>query len=98
MNKKFLKYLIDFDALIYYHLFSLISSENLEYYLTNFKESIDNGEEHWFERFHKAMRQTDFFEINGKGEGHLDMIFWNYIHESKKDLHKLIIDFFENEF
>ena len=98
MIKKFLKYLIDFDAMIYYHLFSLMSSENLEYNLTNFKESIDNGDVNWFENFHKSMRQTDFFDINGKAEGHLDMIFWNYIHESKKDLYKLINDFFEDEF
>ena len=98
MDRKFLKYLIDFDAMIYYHLFSLMPSDDLKYYLDKFEYSISNGEESWFENFHKSMRQTDFFEINGKGNGHLDMIFWNYIHESKKDLHKLIIDFFKDEF
>jgi len=32
-----------------------------------------------FYDYHKSMRQTDFFDI---GEGHLDMIFWNFIHIS----------------
>lgn len=29
--------------------------------------------------FHKSMRQVDFFDI---GEGHLDMLFWEFIHLS----------------
>ena len=32
----------------------------------------------WYD-FHKSMRQTDFYDIDGVG-GHLDMLFWQFIH------------------
>lgn len=36
-----------------------------------------------FYDFHKMMRQTDFYNIkNFEGNGHIDMLFWNFIHLS----------------
>lgn len=36
-----------------------------------------------FHDFHKMMRQVDFYNISDfEGNGHLDMIFWNFIHIS----------------
>jgi hypothetical protein len=41
---------------------------------------IDTPEfdEGWYD-FHKSMRQTDFFDM-GEGSGHIDMLFWQFIH------------------
>ena len=39
------------------------------------KSDFDSG---WYD-FHKSMRQTDFYDV---GEGHLDMLFWQFIHSS----------------
>jgi hypothetical protein len=37
---------------------------------------IKEFDEGWF-RFHKSMRQTDFFDFDN---GHVDMLFWEFIH------------------
>lgn len=65
------------------HLIMLLGRESFNrkfemYILNNLQShSFDTA----FAEFHKAMRQTDFFEI---GDGHLDMVFYNYIHLSDK--------------
>lgn len=49
-----------------------------------------------FHDYHKSMRQTDFFEI---GEGHLDMIFWNFIHISDipERIFKTFVEYIKEE-
>ena len=47
-------------------------NREFQYQFMDDKE-FDDG---WY-CFHKAMRQTDFFDI---GEGHVDMLFWEFIH------------------
>lgn len=88
MLKEFLNLLKKKEAMIYYHLFSLLDKDKLENLLKEAKESpnFDN----WFLDFHKSIRQTDFYNI---GEGHLDMVLWLYIHESKNELSDLIKGF-----
>jgi hypothetical protein len=49
-------------------------NEKFKIYFLNGKDHNEN-----FYDFHKSMRQTYFFKI---GKGHLDMIFWNFIHIS----------------
>lgn len=48
---------------------------------------LDKDHFHSFEAsfydFHKSMRQTDFYD-RGEGSGHIDMLFWYYIHISDK--------------
>ena len=65
------------NLMILYHLISLIDDDhfqkNFEYYFQSEEHTFYEG----FRMFHKSMRQVDFYEI---GEGHLDMIFWNFIH------------------
>ena len=63
-------------VLMIYRFISLMGEEHFnrvfeEYFMNDF-EFDDN----WFE-FHKSMRQIDFYDI---GEGHLDMLFWNFLH------------------
>lgn len=60
-------------------LFRFISLMGEEHFNRAFKHyfigdmEFDDG---WY-GFHKSMRQVDFFDI---GEGHLDMLFWNFLH------------------
>lgn len=51
-------------------------NEIFDVYFVNRKEEFNDC----FYDFHKSMRQTDFYDI---GEGHLDMLFWNFIQISE---------------
>lgn len=60
----------DYVANIYYHIFSLIKPEDLEWnlkYIFELSEGKDDyfkkyGKEEWFAIFHKSIRQTDFIQ------------------------------------
>jgi hypothetical protein len=60
------------------HFIHLMGEErfnrDFEYYFVGEME-FDDG----YFRFHKSMRQVDFYDI---GEGHLDMLFWEFNHLS----------------
>jgi hypothetical protein len=77
---------------IFRHLIELMEDEHFERAFTNyfFTDLEKPEEEGWcadgyetiedgFCDFHKSMRQIDFYNI---GEGHLDMVFYNFIHIS----------------
>ena len=65
------------------HFIELMGKEGFnntfEAYFLN-KEHFHSFEASFYD-FHKSMRQTDFYE---EGGGHIDMLFWNYIHISDK--------------
>jgi len=67
---------------IFSHLIKLMGEEsfNLEMECCFLNEDDDIEFDNGYFTFHKSMRQTDFFDI---GEGHLDMIFWNFLHVSE---------------
>jgi hypothetical protein len=58
------------------HFIELIGEENFNCKFENYFIYKDEDFDSCFYDFHKSMRQTDFYEI---GEGHLDMLFWNFI-------------------
>ena len=62
------------------HLIQLIGEEDFNIKFNVYFLRDENTFEENFYDFHKSMRQTDFYEI---GHGHLDMIFWNFIHMSE---------------
>jgi hypothetical protein len=81
---------------IFRHLIELMDDEDFErrfkdYFFTDPNEEMEemedgylhkegyNSIEEGFIDFHKSMRQIDFYKI---GEGHLDMVFYDFIHIS----------------
>ncbi len=60
-----------------FHRFILLMGE--EHFNTEFEYQFMGDKEFdaGFFDFHKGMRQVDFFDI---GEGHVDMLFWEFIH------------------
>ena len=107
--EKFLKYLKDEERFyaysfgkaaeldIFKHLIELMGEEQFNLCFKYYFMDQDNiGES--FAEFHKAMRQTDFYNEYYRMEknpetkkneyenigGHLDMIFWSFIHMSER--------------
>jgi len=62
------------------HLIELMGEEHFNLSFKYCFIEDDRKFEVGFYMFHKSMRNTDFFEIC---EGHLDMIFWNFVHVSR---------------
>jgi len=69
MVKQFREMLIDVTGSpcgsIYYNLFSLMTDKELEILLKNYRETFSKNREDWFFLFHKALRQSDCFNIEG---------------------------------
>lgn len=90
MKNKLIKFLLDEIELAHNHikisniqilrnLICLMDEKHVEQVFENYllaEENFDSG----FHNFHKSMRQTDFYNI---GEGHIDMIFWEFIYTSE---------------
>jgi len=76
MELKSVFYTEEFD--IVFRLISILGENNFnnkfEIYFSFEKENFESN----FYNFHKALRQTDFFD-----NGDLDMIWWNYIYVSE---------------
>ena len=53
-------------------------NNNFEYYFMDEDNDFPDFDDGWY-GFHKSMRQVDFYDI---GEGHLDMLFWNFFHST----------------
>ena len=62
------------------HLINLIGERDFNVKFNVYFLRDENTFEENFYDFHKSMRQTDFYNL---GEGHLDMIFWHFIHISE---------------
>jgi hypothetical protein len=65
------------------HLIKLLGEDRFNMiFKRDFIESEDDfGTK--FCKFHKSMRQVDFYNISDfEGNGHLDMLFWNFIYIS----------------
>ena len=55
-------------------------NNNFEYYFMDEDNDFPDFDDGWY-GFHKSMRQVDFFDVD-EGGGHIDMLFWNFIHAS----------------
>lgn len=74
-------------------------NRNIEWFVEDENGSLYNHNfDDWYYSFHKSMRQVDFFDFETEGiGGHLDMIFWNFLHISEVP-YKVFKRFFENKF
>ena len=78
------KYAVDEQAHhsdMFRHFIELMEEDGFNVvFIAYFINSEDSFEENFF-MFHKSMRQCDFYDI--EGGGHIDMLFWNFVHISE---------------
>lgn len=66
------------------HLIGIMGEDDFNRtYRQYFLESLNGNDfdANWYD-FHKSMRQTDFFQIDDAIDGHVDMLFWQFIHST----------------
>jgi len=82
---------------IYRHLFDLLKDKDLKDLLEYHKGEFNKNRDTWFYDFHRSMRQSDLFQIEGYRTvnksreyvsvgGKLDMILWNTIHLDRENI------------
>lgn len=76
------------------HLISMMGEKSFNINVGWYVDKTYSDFDDWYYNFHKSMRQVDFFEM---GEGHLDMVFWHFIHISEIP-YKLLKKFFNSGF
>ena len=68
------------ETAMFRHFIALMGEDDFNIpYPQYFLENDNDFDSCWYD-FHKSMRQTDFYNM---GEGHLDMLFWQFIHSSE---------------